>query len=103
MKILIFLFAVYGLIVSDELIRKVMCLQIIESIVILSFLSTGYLDGARAPILTEGHHLYVDPIPQALMLTAIVIGVCFNSLALACIIRIFEQKKTTKVSEFDNH
>lgn len=82
------LLALYGLIVSDNLIRKVMCLNILESIIILLFLQLGYNSEGSAPILEENIFVYVDPLPQALMLTAIVISVCFNSLALAFIVRI---------------
>ncbi|MFA7578483.1 MAG: NADH-quinone oxidoreductase subunit K [Candidatus Muiribacteriota bacterium] len=42
---------------------------------------------------------YVDPIPQALMLTAIVVGVCFNSLALSIIMKIYNKRGTIKVGE----
>lgn len=81
--------AVYGMIVSENLIRKVMCLSIIESIIIMTFLTTGFTRGGAAPILVEGVQTMVDPVPQALMLTAIVIGVCFNSLAIAVIVKIY--------------
>ena len=79
--------AIYGLIVSENLIRKVMCLNIVESLIIMTFLTTGFTSDAAAPILVEGATAFVDPVPQALMLTAIVIGVCFNSLAVAVIVK----------------
>ncbi len=41
----------------------------------------------------------VDPLPQALMLTAIVIGVCFNALALALIVRVARERGTMSGSE----
>ncbi len=93
------LLSVYGLIVSDNLIRKVMCLNILESLIILLFLQLGYNSEASAPILEEGIFLYVDPLPHALMLTAIVITVCFNSLALAFIVRIHKKYGTIRSSK----
>ncbi len=99
MILLIMLVAVYGLIVSDNLIRKIMCLNIIESSIILTFLTTGYQEHAVAPILVEKAVNYVDPIPQALMLTAIVIGVCFNSLAIAVTVKVFYKYHTIEVSQ----
>ncbi len=99
MILLILLVAVYGLIVSDNLIRKIMCLNIIESSIILTFLTTGYQERAVAPILLEKAVNYVDPIPQALMLTAIVIGVCFNSLAIAVTVKVFYKYHTIEVSQ----
>jgi multicomponent Na+:H+ antiporter subunit C len=99
MVLLVLFIAIYGLIVSDNLIKKVMCLSIIESIIILSFLLTGFKEAAEAPIITEGIQVFVDPMPQALMLTAIVIGVCFNSLAVAFIVKLQKAKGTVNVSE----
>ena len=94
--------ALYGLIVCDNLIRKVMCLAMLESMVILVFLASGYVEGGLAPILETGHETSVDPLPQALMLTAIVIGVCFNSLALAFIVRVHQARRTLEASRFND-
>ena len=93
--------AVYGLIVSSNLIRKIMCLAIIEGMIILTFLTAGYSETGYAPILPSRGAGLVDPIPQALMLTAIVIGVCFNSLALVFIVRLFRQTGTIEAGELD--
>lgn len=103
MTLLILFIAIYGLIVSDNLIRKIMCLNIIESLIILTFLTTGFVEGSHAPILIEGITDYVDPMPQALMLTAIVIGVCFNSLALAFIVKVYYHYKTILVSRLNEY
>jgi len=99
MILLIVLVAIYGLIVSDNLIKKLMCLNIIESSIILTFLTSGYTKDGHAPIITENVITYVDPIPQALMLTAIVIGVCFNSLAIAVIVKVYQKNQTLNVTE----
>lgn len=101
MILLIMAVAIYGLIVSDNLIKKIMCLNIIESSVILTFLTTGYAKDAIAPIITDTVSRYVDPVPQALMLTAIVIGVCFNSLAIAVIVKVYQRYRTLNVSELN--
>lgn len=92
------LLSLYGLIVSDNLIKKVMCLNILESLIILLFLQFGFITEGAAPILETGTEFYVDPMPQALMLTAIVISVCFNSLALAFIVRIHGKYGTVRSS-----
>ena len=99
MTLLILFIGLYGLIVSDNLIRKIMCLTIVQGTVIMSFLTSGFQINAAAPILSVPESAFVDPVPQALMLTAIVIGVCFNALALAFVVRYFQQHGTVKVSE----
>jgi multicomponent Na+:H+ antiporter subunit C len=99
MILLIILIAFYGLIISENLIKKVMCLNIIQNSIILFFVRIGYLENALPPILTDLHAEYVDPLPQALMLTAIVIGVCFNTLALTIIVKIYYKYNTVEVSK----
>jgi multicomponent Na+:H+ antiporter subunit C len=42
----------------------------------------------------------VDPVPQALVLTAIVIGVAVNALLLALVIRLYRKKGTLNVEDF---
>ena len=99
MILLIILIALYGLINSPNLIKKAMCLSIIESMAILQFLGVGFHRQGAAPILHQGPVDFVDPVPQALMLTAIVIGVCFNALAVALIVKLYKQRGTVDVRE----
>ncbi len=97
MSILIILVGIYGMINSHNLIKKVMCLSLVESMVILQFIGVGFARGKAAPILHQGAESFVDPVPQALMLTAIVIGVCFNALAVALIVKLHGQRGTVDV------
>jgi len=89
--LVIFLIGLYGLIVKKNLIKKAMGLNILTSGIILFFISLGYKKGLTAPIMEEGVTKVVDPLPQALMLTTIVIGVCITALALSLIIRIYRR------------
>ena len=43
---------------------------------------------------------YVDPLPQALVLTAIVIGVGITALMLAYALKLYEKKRTLDISKF---
>lgn len=97
---IVILVALYGLITSNNLIKKVMCLNIIQNMIILFFINTGYVADALPPVLVSNiFENYVDPMPQALMLTAIVIGVCFNTLALTIIVKIYFKYKSIEVPE----
>jgi len=99
MSLLVILVALYGLINSPNLIKKVMCLTLIESMVVLQFLRVGFTADGAAPILYQGETAFVDPVPQALMLTAIVIGVCFNALAVGLIVKLHAQRGTVDVRD----
>lgn len=80
-----------------------MGLYIMDAGVILYFVSVGYRSGASAPILDKGVEKVVDPIPQALMLTAIVIGICVTALALSIAVKIYEKYQTLDIQELKNH
>jgi multicomponent Na+:H+ antiporter subunit C len=85
----------YILVARDNLIKKVMGLNIFQAAGILLYVSMGKIEGGTPPILVEPHGaadaapvVYSNPIPHVLMLTAIVVGVATTSLALALAVRI---------------
>ena len=85
----------------DNLIKKVLALNILSSAVVLFFVALGYREGGTAPILKPGVENMVDPFPQALMLTAIVISLSMTALALMLIFRIYTHEKTLSASEIE--
>lgn len=97
--LLLFLLGFYGLIVQKNMIKKVFALSIQNQAVILLFILEGSRIGDRAPIVNEGQQIFVDPIPQALMLTAIVVGICVTALALALVYRLYQKYASLDVEE----
>ena len=63
----------------------------------LFLIAIGYRDGGRPPILTPGEDpavfaaQSVDPLPQALVLTSIVIGLGVIMLLVALSLRLYER------------
>ena len=98
-SIVLLLIGLYGLMAKRNLIKKIIGLYILDGGVILYFISIGYRSDASAPILEKGVQKVVDPIPQALMLTAIVIGICVTALALSIAVKIYEKYQTLDVEE----
>ena len=86
---IVILIGIYGLATSKNIIKSVFCITIVETGIILLFLNLGNLESGAIPILTELGIQMVDPIPQALMITTIVIGSTITSLALMLCIKIF--------------
>ena len=86
--LLLILVAIAGLILTDNLIKKIVSLNILNSALVILFVWWGSLSGSEAPILLSGVQDIVDPLPQAVMLTAIVIGICLTAVALAIVLRI---------------
>ena len=83
-----------ALVAADSLLRKVMGLTVLNSGVVILFVYVGSLAGDDAPILVGEVGAIADPLPQELMLTAIVIGVCVTALALALVLRLFARYAT---------
>lgn len=91
----------YIVIAHSNLVKKVVGLNIFQTSVFILYLSISKVKGGAAPILTEGVEQYANPLPQVLILTAIVVGVATTALALALIVRIRETYNS--INEDDIH
>jgi len=100
----LFLVGLYGVITRRNLIKIVISLTIMEFSSFLFFALIGYIDGGIAPIVNpdDPFKTYVDPLPQALVLTAIVIGLATTAMLMAVIIRIYRKYKTFDIREIKN-
>ncbi|MDK2983889.1 MAG: multicomponent Na+:H+ antiporter subunit [Thermococcaceae archaeon] len=100
-SIALILIGFYAVLVKRNVIKMLVGLSIMETGVNLLLISVGYVSGKSAPILSEGitPDKAVDPIPQALVLTAIVIGVATTAMALSVVINLYEKYKTLNVEE----
>jgi multicomponent Na+:H+ antiporter subunit C len=78
-----------GLVMSRNLYRIVLALSLAEAGANLLLVLVGFRHGGIAPIVQPGLSVadMVDPVPQAMVLTAIVIGVGVQAMALALAIR----------------
>ena len=90
--ILLFL-GLYGLIVSNNYMKKMMAMNVMQVAVIFFYLCFAQKDGGMIPILngiTTDPNAYINPLPHALMLTAIVVSLGTTGVALALLMRIKE-------------
>ncbi len=95
----------YIVMARDNLVKKVMGLNIFQSSVIMFYVAMGKVDGGTAPIWPKGADglyesvTFSNPIPHVLMLTAIVVGIATTALALALVVRINEDYGTAEEDE----
>jgi multicomponent Na+:H+ antiporter subunit C len=90
----------YTLIARANLVKKLIGLSIFQGSVFLLFIGMGKIQGGTAPILVDAPGtVYSNPIPHALILTAIVVGVATTALGLALTIRINEAFGTVEEDE----
>ena len=97
----LFLVGLYGVLTRRNIIKMVIGLAIMEISIFLFLAMIGYIDTGVAPIITgaEVGYPFVDPLPQAMVLTAIVIGLATNSMLLAIAIRLYRKYGTFDVRE----
>lgn len=89
----------YTVIARGNLIKKIVGLNIFQTSVFILYISAGKVEGGTAPILDESITVYSNPLPHALILTAIVVGVATTSLGLALVVRIREAYGTIEEDE----
>jgi len=94
--------------VSTYLLMQSQLLNIIFGFALLSnginlmiLLTSGNPDGKTVPIILDaGQDSFVDPLPQALILTAIVIGFGLTAFMIVLAFRLFGQFGTTETNSY---
>lgn len=97
--IILFCLGIFTIIFKKNIIKIVIGFTIVESSLILLLILVSYKPGGTAPILDKPYEIVVDPIPQALALTAIVIGGSVTALMLLLVIKIHKRYGTLNVDE----
>ncbi len=80
----------YVVISHGNLLKKLIGLTLFQVGVFLFFISLGKVDGGSAPIISPDVDTYSHPLPQVLILTAIVVGVATLAVGLSLAVRVFE-------------
>lgn len=92
----------YIVISANNLVKKVVGLNIFQTSVFMMYISIGKVSGGSAPIVADGISTYSNPLPHVLILTAIVVGVATTAVGLALIIRIKQAYGTVEENEFED-
>lgn len=97
----------YGLLAKRNMLKKILGLVILDHAVNLLLVAIGYRARRGAPILLPGEDVpsfvrnSVDPLPQALVLTSIVIGLGVTMLLVAMALRLHQRYGTLDVDRMD--
>jgi multicomponent Na+:H+ antiporter subunit C len=90
----LFLCGLYIAITHHNLVKKVIGLYIIQTSVLFILVTFSATQGATVPIVVDGRidaGAYVNPLPHALTLTGIVVGVATLGVALAVVVAIYRR------------
>lgn len=91
----------FTVIAKTNLVKKLIGLSIFQSAVFLMYITMDKVEGGTAPIIQKGveQQVFSNPLPQVLILTAIVVGVSTLALGLAIAVRIYEAYGTLEEDE----
>jgi multicomponent Na+:H+ antiporter subunit C len=88
----------FVLVDDESLVRKVVGLNLFQTGIFLVLVAVAVREGGRSPLIVDGGGPYANPLPQVLVLTAIVVGVSVTGLAAALIVRIHAERGTVDAS-----
>lgn len=106
--IMLMMVGLYAMIAKNNLAKKLVGMNIFQTAIILFYVSIGSKRGATIPIIEKANTYehaviraadYINPLPHVLMLTAIVVAVSTFGVALALILRVYQQYKTLEEDE----
>ena len=91
-----------NLLLQNNLIKKIIGLNIMDTAIYLFLAEKGYISGRVAPIITDGVQemvAYINPVPSGLVLTGIVVSVSVTALMLAITILLYQRYHTLNLDE----
>jgi multicomponent Na+:H+ antiporter subunit C len=95
----------FGILFKKNLVMKIISMDIMSTGVIAYYVLVASADGLFTPIVGNKDNVaYADPVPQAVILTAIVIGFSIQALMLVGVMKLAKNNPTleTKAIEENN-
>jgi len=103
---LLILIGLWCMLTRKNIIRIIIGFSLMDTGIHIVIVTLGYIKDRTAPILNKSVELsraaklVVDPIPSALVLTAIVIGLAVTALMLSYAVRLHQKKKSLDINDF---
>ena len=94
----------FGIILKKSLVMKIISMDVMSTGVIAYYVLIASREGLFTPILaSEQKGTYADPVPQAVILTAIVIGFSIQALMLAGVMKLARDNPTLESNEIEKN
>lgn len=98
--VLLLSIGLYMVIASQNLVKKVIGVNLFQTAIFLFFVATAYVEGGSAPVVPADPGgptgALASPLPHVIVLTAIVVGVALTAVGLALIVRIYTEYGTLR-------
>ena len=104
--IILFVLGIWGIVSQKNIIKIIISFSIVDTSIHLILVSIGYIKGRTAPIIDaavdkgNAANEVVDPLPQALVLTAIVIGLGITALMLSYALKMYKESKSLEINKY---
>jgi multisubunit Na+/H+ antiporter MnhC subunit len=103
---LLLMIGLWGIISQKNIIKMIISFGIIDTGIHMLLVAIGYIRNRTAPIInsevtrSDALEKVTDPVPQALVLTAIVIGVGITALLLTYALKLFREHKSLEINQY---
>lgn len=104
--IILVLIGIWGLLTQKNLIKIIIGFTLFDTGTHIIIVSIGYVKNRTAPIIDQAVNInnvgnsVVDPVPQALVLTAIVIGLGVTALMLTYVLKMYQKRKSLEINNY---
>ncbi len=94
----------FGIILKKNLVMKIVSMDVMSTGVIAYYVAIASRNGLFTPIMDNSkNHSYADPVPQAVILTAIVIGFSIQALMLVGVMKLAGDNPTLESNEIEKN
>ncbi|HAX78280.1 MAG TPA: cation:proton antiporter [Cyanobacteria bacterium UBA11372] len=94
----------FGIIFKKNLVMKIVSMDVMSTGVIAYYVVVASRDGLLTPIISKAKNVaYADPVPQAVILTGIVIGFSIQALMLVGVMKLARDNPTLESNEIENN
>ncbi len=103
---LLLIVGLWGIISQKNIIKMIISFSIIDTSIHLLLVAIGFIRNRTAPIIDssvdklKAADQITDPLPQALVLTAIVIGIGITGLMLTYALKLYRQNKSLEINQY---
>jgi len=101
-SMILFFIGLFGLLTQRHILKIFISVSIMEIAIFLFFIGNTFNKAFTAPILGDGHTEFIamnDPIPHAMILTAIVIGMAVFALGVSFAIEYYKLTGRTDIND----
>jgi multicomponent Na+:H+ antiporter subunit C len=94
----------FGILFKKNLVMKIVSMDVMSTGVIAYYVLIAAREGVFTPILSGDPRAdFADPVPQAVILTAIVIGFSIQALMLVGVMKLSRDNPTLETSEIEKN